>query len=140
MTKFKNGLFNVVVYSMLGWSVLSALYVSMPIEIQEMLPQMNWLTAVVSGGSTALLGTGGLAVKTFMTSAKNVSNEKYALLGTKFLELKGEYDKLGVKYDEVNATIENLSKLVKIDLESKLSNPLIDEKTKELIEGVVNEE
>lgn len=132
-------LFNVTVYSMLGWSILSATYLALPIELQEMLPQMNWITAVVSGGSTALLGTGGLTVKTLLMKAKTDSNDKYFLLGNEFLKLVDKYNELNNKYDTVDASIERNSQLLEVSLRAKLSNPLIDAKVKELIEGVLNE-
>ena len=133
----KTKLFNVVVYSMLGWSILSATYLALPIEYQEMLPQFNWLTAVISGGSTMLLGTGGLAVKTFLTNARVQSDSKYLLLGEKFLELTTKYEVLHSDYQTVVSAIDRNNLLLSIDLKTKLSNPLIDATAKALIEGVL---
>jgi len=139
-------IFNVVVYSMLGWSILSATYLALPIEYQEMIPQFNWLTALISGGSTALLGTGGLAVKTWLTNAKVQSDEKYNVLANKFMQLvafydeaKVAYNELTTKYDMLDKSIRYNSKLLSIDLQTKLDNPLITETARNLIEGIANE-
>lgn len=133
----KAKIFNVVVYSMLGWSILSAVYLALPVEYQEMLPQMNWLTAVISGGSTALLGSGGLAVQSFMTKAKVTADTKYVDIVSKFLKLVDEYKALEAKYEDIVISIERNNILLATDLKTKLSNPLIDETSKELIEGVL---
>ena len=133
----KAKIFNLTIYIMLGWSILSAVYLALPIEYQEMLPQMNWLTAVISGGSTALLGTGGLAVKTWLTNAKVQSDSKYALLADKFLNLTTKYDDLSVKYNDVVKAIEENNTLLKVELKTKLDNPLITETSRQAIEGVI---
>lgn len=145
MKKFLTALFNVVVYLMLAWSILCAVYTALPAEYQSMLPWMNWLTALISGGSTLLLGSGGVAVQSFLAKAKTASNEKYALLTGKFLTLTDNYAALEEKYtaienkyNEVVSSIGENNKLLKIDLKAKLSNPLIDATVKNLIEGALN--
>lgn len=133
----KAKIFNVVVYSMLGWSILSAVYLALPVEYQEMLPQMNWLTAVISGGSTALLGSGGLAVQSFMTKAKVTADTKYVDIASKFLKLVDEYKALEAKYNDVVKAIEENNTLLKVELKTKLDNPLITETSRQAIEGVL---
>jgi len=54
----KNKIFNIIVYAMLGWSIVSAGYMALPVEYQAMIPDFNWLTALISGGSTMMLGIG----------------------------------------------------------------------------------
>ena len=138
--KLKNGIFNVVVYSMLGWSIISAVYMALPIEYQEMLPQISWVTALISGSSTALVGSGGLAVKSFLNRAKIKSDEKYNMLGDKFLTLVDSYNAINKSYNELTNQVDKNNLLLKVLLETKLSNPLIEETAKNLIEGVLNEE
>lgn len=133
----KTKLFNVLIYTMLGWSVLSAVYLALPVEYQEMLPQMNWLTALISGGSTALLGTGGLAVQTFLTKAKATTNETFSMLKENYSEIVNEYRILKAQYNELKSTLEYNSTLLRAELKAKLSNPLIDEEVKALLEQVI---
>lgn len=142
--KLKNALFNVLVYSMLAWSILSAAYVSLPPEYQALIPQFNWLTALISGGATGVVGIAGLTFKAFIGNAKIESDKKYQTLVKEYLELANAYklvrDEVTSVKLELNTTNINLGEmidLVKIDLQAKLSNPLIDQKVKELIEGVL---
>ena len=133
----KTKIFNVIVYSMLGWSILSATYLALPVEYQAMIPQFNWLTALISGGSTALLGTGGLAVSTFLNKVKATTDEKVNLVASQFIELVNKYDEVVVKYNALIESVDYNNLLLKADLKTKLSNPLITQESKELIEQVL---
>jgi len=136
----KKKLLNIAIYVLLGWSMLSAGYLALPVEYQEMLPQMNWLTAVVSGGSTFLLGSGGLALQRMLNKTNKDYTTKYIQLGQEFLNLKGKYDELGVKVDGLESTNKELVKLLKIQLKTKLDNPMLADKSRALIEGAIYEE
>jgi len=136
----KKQFLNIAVYVLLGWSMLSAGYLALPVEYQEMLPQMNWLTAVVSGGSTLVLGTGGLALQRILSKTSQDYTTKYIELGQEFLNLKSEYDKLGDKVNELQSTNKDLFKLLKVDLEAKLDNPMLTDKARALIEGAIHKE
>ena len=143
----KKALFNIVVYGMLAWTMLSAGYMALPIEIQDMLPQMNWITAVVSGGSTLLLGSGGLVVQSFLLKARTASDSKYKVVADKYLEvadaynsLDTKYDNLENKYDGLKESVDRNNLLQEASLQAKLSNPLIDAETKKLIEDVLGGE
>ena len=133
----KKTLFNIVIYSMLGWSTISAVYLALPIEYQAMIPEFNWLTALISGGSTALLGTGALTVQTFLTKAKATSNETFSMLKANYSEIVNEYRILKAQYSELKSTLEYNSTLLRAELKAKLSNPLIDEEVKALLEQVI---
>jgi hypothetical protein len=136
----KTKIFNIVVYTMLSWSMLSAGYLALPVEYQEMIPQMNWLMAVVGGGSTLLLGSGGLAVNAYINKARIESNAKYNLLGNEFLKLADNYKEMKDEVTLLRSDMAINNKLLKIDLKTKLSNPLIDEAAKALVEGAIHEE
>lgn len=134
----KKALFNITVYGMLAWSIASATYLALPVEIQAMLPDMNWLTAVISGGSTMLLGTGGLAVQTWLSKARTTSDEKYNLLGTKFLTLVTSYQDMAAKYDTLSAETKYNNQLLAVELKTKLTNPMLTDAARALIEQVLN--
>ena len=133
----KTKIFNVLVYTMLGWSVLSAVYLALPVEYQAMIPEFNWLTALISGGSTGLLGTGALAVQSFLNKAKATSNDTFTLLKDNYTEIVNEYKILKIQLEEVKSTFEYNNELLRAELKAKLSNPLIDEEVKSLLEQVI---
>lgn len=133
----KKVLFNIVIYSMLAWSTISAIYLALPIEYQAMIPEFNWLTALISGGSTALLGTGALTVQTFLTKAKATTNDTFAMLKTNYSEIVNEYKILKAQYAELKTTLEYNNELLRAELKAKLSNPLIDAEVKSLLEQVI---
>ena len=136
----KKTIFNVVVYSMLAWSIFSATYLALPIEYQEMLPDMNWLTALVSGGSTALFGSGALFVKTLLDKTKIATDEKVNLVASQFIELVNKYDEVTANYNELVKSIDYNNLLLQAELKTKLTNPLITEESKALIEQVLTNE
>lgn len=133
----KKVLFNIVIYTMLGWSVLSAVYLALPVEYQEMLPDFNWLTALISGGSTALLSTGALTVQSFLNKSKTTTNETFTLLKDNYSEIVNEYKILKTQYAELKTTLDYNNELLRAELKAKLSNPLIDEEVKSLLEQVI---
>lgn len=133
----KKVLFNIVIYTMLGWSVLSAVYLALPVEYQAMLPDFNWLTALISGGSTALLSTGALTVQSFLNKSKTTTNETFTLLKDNYSEIVNEYKILKTQYAELKTTLDYNNELLRAELKAKLSNPLIDEEVKSLLEQVI---
>lgn len=142
-------IFNFISIIMLLWTIISGAYLALPAEYKELIPEFNWLTALISGGSTGVLGASILVVDSFIKKNKVDVDSKYIDLATKFLEIRSDYDNIKAKYKELetkinentnvqNATnnaLEETNRLLKIDLESKLSNPLVEEKIKELIRG-----
>lgn len=142
----KKALFNVTVYSMLGWSIISAGYFALPEHIQALIPQFNWMSALISGSSTALLGFGGVAVQQYISRANVKATEKFMLLSENYLALEKKYEimeKSNVTVLEANRRLEKkvdrMTKLLEADVMAKLSNPLIDQEVKAMIEGVLNE-
>lgn len=138
MKKLKTALFNITVYTMLVWSILSATYLALPVEIQAMLPQMNWLTAVVSGGSTALIGTGGLVVRSWLDNARKVSDDKLNLFAANIMQLRESYNTVATKYDELTAATNYNNQLLAVELRTKLTNPMITDAARTLITEVLN--
>lgn len=122
---------------MLAWSILSAVYVALPVEIQAMLPQMNWITAVISGGSTALIGTGGLVVRSWLDNARKVSDDKLNLFAANIMQLRESYNTVATKYDELTAATNYNNQLLAVDLRTKLDNPMITDTARQLITQVL---
>jgi hypothetical protein len=134
--KIKGKLFNIGVYTLLGYSILSFVYLSLPVEYQDIL-DLDWLTALVSGSSTFLLGSGAVAVRAFLTKAKNEQLDMNKTAMDKWLAMVGHYQALQEELAKVKTQNDELIKLLKIDLGSKLSNPLIEQTIKEQIEGAL---
>lgn len=146
----KKFLFNAVVYGLLGWSILTGVYQVLPQETKDLIPHFNELSALISGGSAALIGSGGLFFKSWVAKATTESNEKYKATVEKFLVVTEKYNDLVNEYKRLEATIkesnlnyakriETLETLLKADLTAKLSNRLIDEEVKAIIRGALNE-
>jgi hypothetical protein len=139
-------LFNFVSFILLLWTIISGVYLALPLEYKALIPEFNWLTALVSGGSTGILGTSILVVDKYMKNASIDSSNKYLDLAKQFLALNEKYLALENKVNtsietqnNTNVIISETNRLLKIDLESKLSNPLIEDFIKEKIRGEISE-
>lgn len=139
-------LFNFISIIMLLWTIIAGVYLAMPQEYRELIPEFNWLTALVSGGSTGILGSTMLILNSYLKRNKDSVDSKYLDLANKFLTLNQKYNTLSadvvnntIIQKETNELIKKNTELLSIDLESKLSNPLIEDFIKEKIGGVLNE-
>lgn len=135
-------LFNIVSIIMLLWTIISGAYLALPAEYKELIPEFNWLTALVSGGSTGVLGSTILLVDRQLKKQDTNNSNKYLDLATKFLSLNDKYLALENKVsnntevqNETNDLLKKTNKLISIDLESKLSNPLVEDFIKEKMRG-----
>jgi cell shape-determining protein MreC len=132
-------LLNALTYSLLGVSMLSVAYVAIP-EFQGLFPQLDIVTATVTAIGTFLMSGGSILVRSFITRTKDTMNEQNSLMANKFLEITEEYNNMKGKVDNLESTNKELVKLLKIHLKTKLDNPLLTDKARELIEGALNEE
>lgn len=139
-------LFNFISIIMLLWTIIAGVYLAMPQEYRELIPEFNWLTALVSGGSTGILGSTMLILNSYLKRNKDSVDSKYLDLANRFLALNEKYNTLSadvvnntIIQKETNELIKKNTELLSIDLESKLSNPLIEDFIKEKIGGVLNE-
>lgn len=135
-------LFNLISIVMLLWTIIAGAYLALPQEYKDLIPEFNWLTALVSGGSTGILGSTMLLVNNFMKKNQNSVDSKYLDLANRFLALNEKYQSLEneVKQNtrmqfETNELLDKTNNLLSIDLESKLSNPLVEDFVKEKIRG-----
>ena len=139
-------LFNFISIIMLLWTIIAGVYLAMPQEYRELIPEFNWLTALVSGGSTGILGSTMLILNSYLKRNKDSVDSKYLDLANRFLALNEKYNTLSadvvnntIIQKETNELIKKNTELLSIDLESKLSNPLIEDFIKEKIGGALNE-
>ena len=73
MKKFIKVVLDVFIYACLMWAILSAVYMGLEPETQALFPQMNWLVALIGGGSTVVIGVSGFLVKGFLNKACNLT-------------------------------------------------------------------
>src|SRR5690554_3577400 len=135
-------IFNLLSIVFLLWTIISGTYLALPQEYKDLIPEFNWLTAVVSGGSTGILGTTILLIQNYFKKKDMDYSNKYLDLAQKFLELREdnkatlEENKLMREENKViREEITKTNKLITLDLQSKLSNPLVEEYIKEKIRG-----
>lgn len=137
-----NKIFNFISFIMLLWTIISGAYLALPTEYKELIPEFNWLTALVSGGSTGILGTSIIILKDYLKKNQTSVDTKYLDLAKKFLALNDKYEELKNQVNantesqiNTNKLLQETNRLLGIDLESKLSNPLVEEFIKEKIRG-----
>lgn len=135
-------IYNFISIIMLLWTIISGSYLALPQEYKDMIPQFNWLTALISGGSTGILGATMLLVNGFMKKNKNEYDTKFLDMAKNYIDLKQDYKELENKIalstkeaKQTNELLEKTNRLIEIDLQSKLSNPLVENYIKEKIRG-----
>lgn len=145
MKKLVSGLFNVFIYANLIFALASATYAALPVEYQ-VLQGLDVHFILIGGGTTTLLGSAGLYLKHLMSKHDIEVKDTTNMALEKFLTLTREYARLSKENQDIKSLVQILitkqdqtNKLLETDLSAKLSNPLIDETVKALIEGVLNE-
>ena len=139
MKKFIKVVLDVFIYACLMWAILSAVYMGLEPETQALFPQMNWLVALIGGGSTFLIGVSGFLVKAFLNKASNQTQSTYTDLLEKFLTITKEYEALdksqkitAENIKKLEAKVEENTRIQKANLELKLSSPYIEEKIEKI--------
>lgn len=115
------------------------------------------ITHYVASGGLAITGGIGITINELLNKKLRESREITNLTLDKFLTLADEYKALKTETNAVRkdivlfkenvsneifnltSDIKNLVELTRVELETKLSNPLIDKTTKELIERALND-
>lgn len=138
-------LFAIISYGLLLLSLINTIFLNLPPELQERLlltPEIAWLLAIVSGG----VGSGGLAVLEVLKGFEKRNDTKVNMLIENHLSDKKEQKETNQRItalektnDQLLKAINRLINLQEVDLQSKLSNPFIEKKVKELIEGELDE-
>ena len=152
----KKNLLSIISYGLLGYTVASGVIIGVP-ELNELIPQFTNQVAVWTGLPAGTLGALGITLQNYINNARKTDNE---ITQSFTVSLDKVFDKLNgvIKQQEkvinelsnkYNVLEDNLKKLyetnvrlvnlLETDLRAKLSNTLIDEKVKELIEGVLDE-
>lgn len=139
MKKLVNVLVNVITLITLIVGVVSAIYLALPLELQEKIP-LNIREVIL-----LLIANGGLGgflafMKFFRNNDKRENENKNAEIVGLIANLSKELVKLrdeNVKKDsEIIGLINRDIELKEVDLQIKKNNPLLQETLKELIEKV----
>lgn len=137
----KAKIFKIITYTMLTYSLVTSIYLALPADIQSMIPYVNQGIGIYSAVITAIGGSGGLAVQAYITKAQTQADTEKQVITDKLVQLinlsNEKYDNVEAKYETLNAVVTELIKLVKIDLKSKLSNPMIELTARQEIEGAL---
>ena len=133
-------IFNVGIYVALLWSIFSAVYISLPIEYQAMLPNMNEGTAIISGITTFFTGTGGLAVQHYLLKTKSYNEDLNKTLVEKVMLIIDAYKEVKETNQKLIEETELNNKLLKISLKAKLDNPTLTNTSRSAIEGAISED
>ena len=128
------------------YPILAVIWKSLPEDITSLIPQYTDYIALVTGGSSAVLGTAGLQLSTVMSSSKianleifNGLNDSYNLLGVtvdkntnEIANLKNEFIEIKNNQERIESNQQEIITLLKANIEIKLSNPLIKDKAEEI--------
>lgn len=103
------------------------------------------ITHYITSGGLAIVGGLGVVLNDFLNrkliESRNLTNQALQSaisVGDKYGEIKNEVRELRILIKQLTADNSHLAELIAADLSAKLSNPLIDKKAKELIEGALN--
>jgi len=104
-------------------AVLAFAYTSLPVEYQALIPEFTWLNSVVLGGSTGIIGLGGLYLKQRESAIKLNNDKVFNVLMGEIKGLRGE--------------VQRNTMLNETALKVKRSDKLISQETKKIIDEVL---
>ncbi len=122
---------------------LNGFYLALPVEVQARFGFMSRLIAVIGGASFGSIATGLLWLDRRLANKEASQEMQHSELIKAFVDYVGknkDENKViieGQRY--LTNAVERNNRLLEADLNAKLNNELISEKTKEIIEGVLNE-
>jgi hypothetical protein len=152
----KDKLLSGLSYGLIAYPLFAATWQFLP-ELQSLLPQYTSQIAYLTALPSGILGAVGFKIQAYVKKARESDYmvfkglaDKYDILENSVTAYKNDMKATEKQYVSlINANIneikdlksvnQSLVKLLKVDLEAKLSNPLIDSKVKALIEGVKDE-
>lgn len=154
----KKKVLDIFIYGSLIVSVVSFGYNALPEHIQDLMPNFNWLTSLLLGGTTGLFGAGGMAVTSILTkerarvdelvhaivesfkpTAELILELEEVLKGLKFEleQVKGEKNRENFNVNKIIKDITDVKELLMVLVKSKDTNPFLDDDIKDLIKGVL---
>lgn len=161
MKKFTLRVANIFIIVGFLWTLISFLYITvLPSEIKASIPQFTWVTALLSGGTTGLFASGAVYVKAFIQKRDIEVDDKLKGFADYMLQIISHYEEMIKNYEkiakdledlvvennkrninnkELNKDLNRLRALLEVELQTKLTNPLIDKEADKIIRGILNE-
>jgi hypothetical protein len=153
-TKLKTKLLKFVSVVLILYPAAATIWQTLPEDITTLIPQYTEYIALVTGGSSAVLGAVGLAFTSSINSTQDNSFEIFNGLYQAYTKLKESTEssvetvntntatitKLQAQFTTIESYQKDIIELQKANLALKLSNPLVDEETKAIYEKLLGGE
>ena len=144
------------------WLTFALVYeFAIPIEFKNKIPVLNNFMLLYSGAFTGVISSALLYMKNFANNSQKLNITQFMTIREEFSEVFNKIDKLdsvvvkqntninrfnelkeqeNIKLDESIKLQKETNKLLKLELESRITNPLIDKDIKNKIKAVLNNE
>ena len=144
------------------WLTFALVYeFAIPIEYKSKIPLLNNFMLLYSGTFTGVISSALLYMKNFTNNSQKLNITQFMTIREEFSEVFNKIDKLdsvvvkqntninrfnelkeqeNIKLDESIKLQKETNKLLKLELESRITNPLIDKDIKNKIKAVLNNE
>lgn len=144
------------------WLTFALVYeFAIPIEFKNKIPELNNFMILYSGAFTGVISSALLYMKNFTNNSQKLNITQFMTIRDEFSEVFNKIDKLdsvvvkqntninrfnelkeqeNIKLDESIKLQKETNKLLKLELESRITNPLIDKDIKNKIKAVLNNE
>ncbi len=123
--------------------LLNGIYLALPSELQESIGFLSPVSAVIGGAGFGSVATAILYLDRRFATKELKQEGQHSELIKSFLEYvsrnKGDLTKVIKGQDRLEKTIQRNNRLLEADLNAKLDNDFLEEKAREIIEGVLNE-
>lgn len=147
MKKLFKGLYNVIAFGSVAYTLAVGTYMSLPVEYQ-FLNNFGWSEALITGGSSGVLGLVLVYVKSAIAKQgidvdKKVNEFATSIVSvaTQFKDLKNDYkalkDSSSQEIKLLQKEVSTLADLLKADMQLKLSNPMLKEEAKALAQKLL---
>lgn len=157
----RNKILNILIIVGYSWLSIALLYSQLPLEYQELVPFINKDFLIFSGATTGAISAVIQYLKHVMNQnsetnlksllkfdnllieqAKKIKEQGFQIdnLSRIVEQLTRVKEKENVKQDEIINLLKESNTYAKLELQSRITNPLIDKEIKEQIEKVLEDE
>lgn len=157
----KNKILNILIIVGYSWLSIALLYSQLPLEYQELVPFINKDFLIFSGATTGAISAVIQYLKHVMNQNSETNLKSLLKFDNLLIEQAKKIKEQGFQIDNLKNVVEQLTKIkeednekqkeiikllkinnnyAKLELQSKVTNPLIDKEIKEQIEKVFEDE
>lgn len=123
MRKISNAVYLVVTSVFLITSIASFSYLALPLEIQQLFPEWNWLSSITFGGSTGVVGIGALYLKYQEAMNRQKQESIYNTVLSEVRDLKREV-KRDIELNETSLKVKRDDKFIKDEVKKMIDEVL----------------